>query len=36
MAILQFVLALVLWAVFLGWIIHLWSVLDAAKFNPPR
>ena len=34
MAILQFVLAIALWFVFLGWLIHLWSVLDAAKFTP--
>ena len=33
MAIVQFVLAMVLWFIFLGWIIHLWSVLDAAKFS---
>ena len=32
MAIVHFVLAIVLWFVLLGWIIHLWSVLDAAKF----
>lgn len=30
MAIVQFVLAGVLWFVLLGWVIHLWSVLDAA------
>ena len=34
-AIIQFVLAAVLWWVFMGWVIHLWSVIDAAKFNPP-
>ena len=34
-AVLQFVLAAALWWVLLGWIIHLWSVIDAAKFNPP-
>jgi TM2 domain-containing membrane protein YozV len=34
MAIIQFVLAAALWFVLLGWIIHLWSVLDAAKFKP--
>lgn len=32
MAIVHFVLAIVLWFVLLGWIIHLWSILDAAKF----
>jgi TM2 domain-containing membrane protein YozV len=30
----MFVSAAVLWFVFLGWIIHLWSILDAAKFKP--
>ncbi len=33
-AIVQFVLAAVLWIFFLGWIIHLWSIIDAAKFTP--
>ena len=30
----QFVSAAVLWWVFLGWIIHLWSIIDAARFEP--
>jgi TM2 domain-containing membrane protein YozV len=34
MAILQFVLAVILWFFLLGWIIHLWSILDAARFKP--
>jgi len=33
-AIIQFVLAGVLWFFLLGWIIHLWSILDAALFKP--
>ncbi len=33
MAIVQFVLAGALWFVMLGWIIHLWSIIDAAKFK---
>jgi TM2 domain-containing membrane protein YozV len=33
-AIVQFVLAAVLWLVLLGWAIHLWSVLDAALWKP--
>jgi TM2 domain-containing membrane protein YozV len=33
-ALIQFVLAIVLWVIFLGWIIHLWSILDAALFKP--
>ena len=34
MALVQFVLAAVLWFFLLGWIIHLWSILDAALFKP--
>ena len=34
MAIIQFVLAVILWLVLLGWIIHLWSILDAALWKP--
>ena len=34
MAVVQFVLAGVLWFVLLGWAIHLWSVLDAAMWKP--
>ena len=34
MAILQFVLALILWIFLLGWVIHIWSILDAARFTP--
>jgi TM2 domain-containing membrane protein YozV len=30
----MFVLAAVLWLVWLGWIIHLWSILDAALWKP--
>jgi TM2 domain-containing membrane protein YozV len=36
MAAVQFVLAGVLWFVLMGWVIHLWSVLDAALFKPNR
>jgi TM2 domain-containing membrane protein YozV len=35
MAILQFGLAVVLWIFLLGWVIHLWSILDAALWKPP-
>jgi TM2 domain-containing membrane protein YozV len=31
---LQFVLAAVLWAILLGWIVHLYSIVDAALFKP--
>lgn len=34
MALVQFVLAGVLWVVLLGWAVHLWSILDAALFKP--
>ena len=33
-AILQFVLAAGLWFILMGWVIHIWSIIDAAKFNP--
>lgn len=33
MAGIQFVLAAVLWIVWLGWLIHLWSIVDAATFK---
>ncbi len=32
-AILMFVLAAVLWWILLGWVIHIWSVLDAALWR---
>ncbi|MGF1679286.1 MAG: hypothetical protein ACFCUX_08835 [Candidatus Methylacidiphilales bacterium] len=33
LALIQFVLASLLWIVLLGWLIHLWSILDAAMFK---
>lgn len=36
MALVMFVLAAVLWIVLLGWLVHLWSILDAALFKPRR
>lgn len=33
MALVQFVLAAALWFILLGWVIHLWSILDAALFK---
>ena len=33
-AIVMFVLAAILWWFLLGWIIHLWSILDAALWKP--
>ena len=34
-AIVQFVLAAVLWVFLLGWIVHVWSIIDAALFKAP-
>ena len=34
MAILMFILAFVMWFFLLGWLIHLWSIIDAAVFKP--
>ena len=34
MALLMFVLAFCLWFIFMGWIIHLWSIIDAALWKP--
>ncbi|RAJ94404.1 hypothetical protein LX87_04291 [Larkinella arboricola] len=36
MAIVQFVLAGGLWFILLGWVIHLWSIIDAARYNPAK
>ena len=35
-AVVMFVLAAVLWIVWLGWLVHLWSILDAALYKPGR
>lgn len=32
-ALIMFVLAAVLWIVWLGWVIHLWSIIDAAMYR---
>ncbi|MGV6851545.1 MAG: hypothetical protein ACWA5R_05100 [bacterium] len=34
-ALFMFIFAIVLWVVMLGWLIHLWSIIDAALFTPP-
>ena len=34
-AFLFFVSAGVLWFVWLGWVVHLWSVIDAARWRRP-
>ena len=33
-ALIHFVLAAALWIIWMGWIVHLWSTLDAARFKP--
>jgi TM2 domain-containing membrane protein YozV len=35
-ALIHFVLATVLWIILLGWLVHLWSIIDAARFTPAR
>ena len=36
LAAVMFVLAAALWVILLGWIIHLWSIIDAARWKGPR
>jgi len=31
---LHFVLAALLWLILMGWVVHLWSILDAALWKP--
>lgn len=31
----QFVLAALLWIVWLGWVVHIYSIWDAARFEAP-
>jgi TM2 domain-containing membrane protein YozV len=33
-AFIQFILAAILWVFLMGWIVHLWSIIDAARFKP--
>ena len=35
-AIIQFVFAAVLWIFLLGWIVHIWSIIDAARYKPKK
>jgi TM2 domain-containing membrane protein YozV len=35
-AFLQFVIASILWWFLLGWIVHIYSIVDAARFDPER
>ncbi len=32
----MFVMTALLWLILLGWIIHLWSIIDAALYEAPR
>jgi len=32
----MFVLTAVLWLILMGWIIHLWSIVDAAVYRPQQ
>lgn len=31
----MFVATFLLWLILLGWVIHLWSIIDAALWKPP-
>ena len=31
----MFLATCLLWLVLLGWVIHLWSIIDAAVYDPP-
>ena len=32
----MFVLTWLFWLFLMGWVIHLWSIIDAAIYEPPR
>lgn len=34
LAAIHFVLASLLWIILMGWLVHLWSIIDAARYNP--
>jgi TM2 domain-containing membrane protein YozV len=34
-AIIMFVAAAALWLILFGWVVHLWSIVDAAMFKGP-
>ena len=36
LALIQFVMAGLLWLIYLGWIIHFWSIISAALWKGPR
>ena len=31
----MFLMSVILWLILLGWVIHLWSIIDAAVYEPP-
>ena len=31
----MFIMSILLWVILLGWVIHLWSIIDAALYSPP-
>lgn len=33
-ALIHFVLAGLLWIVLMGWLVHIWSIVDAARWKP--
>jgi len=33
---LMFILTAVLWLILMGWVIHLWSIIDAAIYEKPQ
>jgi hypothetical protein len=33
LAVVMFVLAALLWLILLGWLVHLWSIIDAALYK---
>jgi TM2 domain-containing membrane protein YozV len=33
-AIIHFVLAGLLWIILMGWLVHIWSIVDAARWKP--
>ncbi len=34
-AVFMFVLAGILWFFLMGWLVHIWSIIDAAMWKPP-
>ena len=35
-ALIQFILGSLLWLIWLGWLVHLWSIIDAARWKGPK